>query len=67
MTLLNFVVTLDAVNRVSAAERIDLVTDIATVASGLYAKKGSNPIKAHIDLLEGVLYGDANGNARKRS
>lgn len=64
MTLLNFVVTLDAVNRVAASERMDLVVDIATVASAMApSKKKSNPIKEHLDLLEGVQFGDANGNA----
>ena len=45
--------TLDATEQVEAEERIALVTDIATVASGIWGGKG-NPIQKHIDRLNSV-------------
>lgn len=62
MSLLRFVVTLDAVERVTAAERLSFMTDTATVSSAAASGKAKG-LKEHMSLLEGVLTGDANGNA----
>ena len=52
--------------RQESARRRALVTDITTVAAGLYAKKGENPIGDHLDSLDKIYYEDNKNGKPKR-
>lgn len=62
MSLRRFVACLDAVEQVLAAERTAFVGDMSAVVAGLFAKKGSNPVKEHLNLLDEVMRGGFCGN-----
>jgi hypothetical protein len=62
MPLLRFVACLDAVEQIVAAERMAFVSDMASVVSGIFAEKGSNPIAARLDLLGDIASGVFNGD-----
>lgn len=62
MPLPKFLACSDAAEQISAAERAAFVVDMSAVVSGIFAKKGSNPVGKHLDLLGGVASGDSSGD-----
>lgn len=67
MPLPRFVACLDAVEQILASERTAFVSDMSAVVAGLFAKKGTNPIGKHLDLLDSVMRGGFSGNTAKQS
>lgn len=57
-----FVACLDAVEQILASERTAFVSDMAAVVASMFAKKGTNPMKEHLDRLDGVMRGGFSGN-----
>ena len=62
MPLSRFVLTLDAVERVTAEDRLSFVTDMSTVTSSMFPKKGTNPVRDHVKLLQEAIKGEVNGD-----
>ncbi len=62
MPLPRFVACLDAVEQILASERAAFVSDMSAVVAGMFAKKGTNPTKEHLDLLHSVTRGGLGGN-----
>lgn len=58
MPLTRFAVCLEAVDQVTAADRQDFVIDMSTVVSSIFAKKGTNPVGKHVDLLASAARGE---------
>ncbi len=65
MPLPRFVACLDAVEQILASERTAFVSDMTAVVAGMFAKKGTNPTKKHLDLLDRVMRGGFNGDQSK--
>lgn len=61
MPLPRFIQCLSAVERILASERAAFVADMATVVAGAFAKKGTNPIKDHLEALDQVIRGGIHG------
>jgi hypothetical protein len=57
-TYLQFMAFLKIVDRQDAARRSSFVSDITSVVSGMYAKKGTNPLGEYLESFEKTYFED---------